>query len=207
MLSISKLSEEGYMRLAFILFIALLILPAAHASMGDLGDLGISSVSEQCGGWKVSFNWSVMDEYKRSVSHGDSEVGGVKVATDTLIMTSTADPKKTVKIAVMKYSSRDSELVNTSILMVRADEALLKSKICKKLSATARVIDGRPAAFVSGARCSDGEPVYVAVYPVSYFFDRSGRSLESDALSVIVSTYDLEKTEGLINSIKIEQEA
>jgi hypothetical protein len=204
MLYISKLSEEGYMRLAFILFIALLILPAAHASMGDLG---ISSVSEQCGGWKVSFNWSVMDEYKRSVSHGDSEVGGVKVATDTLIMTATDDPKKTVKIAVMKYLSRDSELVNTSILMVRADEALLKSKICKKLSATARMIDGRPAAFVSGARCSDGEPVYVAVYPVSYFFDRSGRSLESDALGVIVSTYDLEKTEGLINSIKIEQEA
>jgi hypothetical protein len=204
MLSTSKLSKEGYMRLAFILFIALLILPAAHASMGDLG---ISSVSEQYGGWKVSFNWSVMDEYKRSASHGDSEVGGVKVATDTLIMTSTADPKKTVKIAVMKYSSRDTELVNTSILMVRADEALLKSKICKKLSAAARMIDGRPAAFVSGARCSDGEPVYVAVYPVSYFFDRSGRSLESDALGVIVSTYDLEKTEGLINSIKIEQEA
>lgn len=192
------------MRLAFILFIALLILPAAQASMSDLG---VSGVSEQCGDWKVSFNWSVADEYKKSTSHGDSEAGGVKVATDTLIMTSATDPNRMAKIAIMKYSSRDSELVNTSILMVRADEALSKSKICKKLSAAARMIDGRPAAFVSGARCSDGEPVYVAVYPVSYFFDRSGRSLESDALGVIVSTYDLEKTERLIDSIKIDQEA
>jgi hypothetical protein len=204
MLNSSKLSEEGYMRLAFILFLALLILPAMQASMGDLG---VSGVSEQCGDWKVSFNWSVTDEYKTSTSHGDSEAGGVKVSTDTLIMTSATDPKKTVKIAIMKYSSRNSSLVNTSILMVRADEALLKSKICKKLSAAARMIDERPAAFVSGTRCSDGEPVYVAVYPVSYFFDRSGRSLESDALGVIVSTYDLEITEGLINSIKIVQEA
>ncbi|MDM7912872.1 MAG: hypothetical protein QUS09_07220, partial [Methanotrichaceae archaeon] len=173
------------MRLAFISFIALLILPVAQASAADLDDLSISAVSEQCGDWKVSFNWSIMDEYKKSTSHGDSEANGVEVTTDTLILTSAADPKRTVKIAIMKYSSRDSELVNTSILMVRADEALLKSKICKKLSATARMIDGRPAAFVSGARCSDGEPVYVAVYPVSYFFDRSGRSLESDALGVI----------------------
>lgn len=192
------------MRLAFILFIALLILPAAQASMSDLG---VSGVSEQCGDWKVSFNWSVMDEYKMSTSHGDSEAGGVKVATDTLIIASAAEQNKMVKIAIMKYSSRDRALVNSSILMIRADEALSKSKICKKLSAAARMIDGRPAAFVSGARCSDGVPVYVAVYPVSYFFDRSGRSLESDALGVIVSTYELEITERLINSIKIEQEA
>ncbi len=192
------------MRLAFIIFIALLILPVVQASMSDLG---VSGVSEQCGVWKVSFNWSVMDEYKRSTSHGDSESGGVKVATDTLIMTSATDQNRMVKIAIMKYSSRDKALVNSSILMIRADEALSKSKVCKKLSAAARMIDERPAAVVSGSRCSDGEPVYVAVYPVSYFFDRSGRSLESDALGVIVSTYDFEITERLINSIKIEQGA
>ncbi len=191
------------MRLAFIPFIALLILPAVLASMSDMG---ISSISEQCGDWRVSFNWSDMGEYKRSTSHGDSESGGVKVSTDTLIMTSAAKPNQTVKIAIMKYSSRDKALVNSTILMVRADEALSKYRICRKLSASARMIEGRPAAFVSGAKCSDGEPVYVAAYPVSYYFDRQGRALESDALGVIVSTYDYEVTERLINSIKIEQE-
>ncbi len=191
------------MRLAFILFIALLILPSVLASMSDPSTSGIS---EQCGGWRVSFNWSDIYEYKKSTSHGDSESGGVKVSTDTIIMTSTANPNQTVKIAIMKYSSRDKALVNTSILMVRADEALSKLGICKKLSASARLIDGRPAAFVSGNKCSDGAPVYVAAYPVSYYFDRQGRALESDALGIIVSACDYEVTERLINSLKIEQE-
>lgn len=192
------------MRFAFVSFIALalFILPIGLASASDLG---VSYITEQCGDWKVGFNWSITDEYKRSVSHGDSETGGVKVTTDTLIMTSAAEPYKMVKIAIMEYSSRDSSLVNSSILMVRADEALSKSGVCKRLSATARMIEGRPAAFVSGSRCSDEKPVYIAVYPVSYYFDRSGHALESDALGVIVSTYEPEITDRLINSIKIEQ--
>jgi hypothetical protein len=192
------------MRFAFIsiIAIALFILPIGLTSATDLG---VSFITEQCGDWNVGFNWSIMDEYKRSISHGNSETGGVKVATDTLIMTSAHEPKKMVKIAIMKYSSRDSSLVNSSILMVRADEALSKSGACKRLSAAARMIDGHPAAFVSGSRCSDEKPVYIAVYPVSYYFDRLGRALESDALGVIVSTYEPEITERLINSIKIEQ--
>ncbi len=191
------------MRLALISFIALLILPAGLASTSDTSALNIS---EQCGDWKVSFNWSDIKEYTRSTSHGDSESSGVKVSTDTIIMTSAANPDDMVKIAIMKYSSRDTDLVNTSILMVRADEALSKYGICRKLSASARLIDERPAAFVSGAKCSNEKPVYVAAYPVSYYFDRQGRALGSDALAVIVSTCDYEVTERLINSIKIEQE-
>jgi hypothetical protein len=199
----SRLSEEGHMRLAFIPFIVLLFLPAV---LGSISDPGVSMVSEQCGDWRVSFNWSDIDEYQRSTSHGNSESGGVKVSTDTLNITSVAKPNQTVKIAIMKYSSRDKALVNTSILMVRADEALSKYGICRKLSASARMIDGRPAAFVSGAKCSDEGDVYVAAYPVSYYFDKQGRALRSDALGVIVSTFDSEVTERLIDSIKIEQE-
>lgn len=192
------------MKLIFVSCIALLLLPGVLVS-ASRSDLGVFRASEQCGKWMVSFNWSNLDEYKKSVSHGDSEASGVKVATDTLIMTSTSPPERMVKIAVMKYSARDSSLVNSSILMIRANEALSKLKVCKNLSSAARMIDDRPAAVVSGARCSDSEPVYVAVYPVSYYFDKQGRALESDALGIIVSTYDLETTERLINSIKIEQ--
>jgi len=192
------------MRHSFILFIALalFVLPIGPVFAGDPG---VSFVTEQCGDWNVGFNWSNMDEYKRSVSHGNSETGGVKVSTDTLVMTSAADPEIMMKIAIMKYTSRDSSPVNSSILMVRADEALSKSGSCNRLSSAAGTIDGRPAAFVSGSRCQDERPVYIAVYPVSHYFDRSGHTLESDALGVIVSTYDSEITERLMSSIKIEQ--
>jgi len=192
------------MRHAFISFIALtlFVLPIGLVFADDPG---ISFVTEQCGDWSVGFNWSNMDEYQRSVSHGNSETGGVKVATDTLTMTSAAEPEKVVKISIMKYSSRDSSLVNSSILMVRADEALSRSGVCKRLSSAARMVDGRPAAFVSGSRCLDEKPVYIAVYPISHYFDKLGHTLESDALGVIVSTYDSETTQRLINSIKIGQ--
>lgn len=192
------------MRHSFISFIALalFVLPIGPVFAGDPG---VSFVTEQCGDWNVGFNWSNMDEYKRSVSHGNSEAGGVKVSTDTLVMISAADPERMVKIAIMKYTSRDSSPVNSSILMARADEALSKSGSCNRLSSAAGTIDGRPAAFVSGSRCLDERPVYIAVYPVSHYFDGSGHTLESDALGVIVSTYDSEITERLMSSIKIKQ--
>ncbi len=189
------------------LFISLIALASFSLAIGlaSSSDHVVSFVTEPCGDWKVGFNWSNTDAYKRSVSHGDSETGGIKVATDTLAISSATDQGRMVKVAIMKYSSRDSSLINSSILMVRADEALSKSGVCKRLSTAARMIDGRPAALVSGERCSDGKPVYIAVYPVSYYFDRQGRALESDALGVIVSTYGPEITERLMNSIKIEQ--
>ncbi len=194
------------MRLAFISIIALTLFFSAGV-LASADNPAVSFISEQCGDWKVGFNWSSSDDYKKSASHGNSESGGVKVETDTLIITSTAEPKETIKLSIMKYLSRDRDLVNTSILMLRADEALSRSGVCKRLSASARMIEGRPGAFVSGSRCSDGEPVYIAVYPVSYYFDKSGRALASDALGVIVSTYDFNTTERLISSIKIEQNA
>jgi len=189
-------------RLALLLFLALLLMGIAQASV--MGDVGISRASEDCGKWRVGFNWSELDDYSRSVSHGDSESGKVKISTDTLIMTS-IDKKRVVKISIRKYSSSNAELSNSSSMMALANETLKKSGVCNDINASMRQIDGRSGAFASGAKCPLGEPVSVAVYPVDYHLDRPGGVLASSAIGIILSTYDQEVTDDLIDSMKIQQ--
>lgn len=194
--------KEERARLILLVCLVLLI-PEMQAS--SIGDMDVSRVTEACGKWSVTFNWSEMDAYKTSVSHGDSEAGAVKISTDTLIMTSSAENKKMVKVAVMKYSSRDTSLVNASRLMGLANETLSKSGVCGGSKTAMRPIDGKPGAFAEGMKCSTGETIYAVAYPVDYHFDRPGGVLASNAIAVILSTYGQEATEGLIGSIKIEQ--
>jgi len=191
------------MRPIFILCAAMiLVLSKAAASIDDMS---VSGVSEPCGKWMVTFDWSDMDEYKKSVSHGDNEAGRIKVATDTLIITSAYDAGKVIKIAITKYSAKDDSLVNATSMAKLANETLLKSKVCGERSLSPRVIDGKSGIFVSGKRCSDGEPVFVCVYPVNYCFDGPGGSLPSSAVAVVSSTFKPETTERLLNTLRIVQ--
>jgi len=169
-----------------------------------MSDIGVTSVSEDCGRWKICFNWSEMDVYSSSVSHADSTSGKVKIMTDTLIMTS-SDKAKVVKVSVVTYSQRGAALINSSRLMALANETLSRSNVCGKMDTALRQINGRQGAFASGAKCPLGEPVYVAVFPVDYHLDRPGGVLASDGLGIVLSTYDQEIVDRLINSIKIEQ--
>jgi hypothetical protein len=82
---------------------------------------------------------------------------------------------------------------------------LTKSKVCKDINVTKRVIDGRSGIFASGLKCPMNEPAYIAVYPVEYHLDRPGGVLASTAVGLILSTYRQEATERFINSIKILQ--
>ena len=182
---------------------ALLMITGAEASM--MGDIDVSRVSEDCGKWRVSFNWSEMDEYKSSVSHGDSESGKEKIVTDTLIMTSLSDKSKVLKVSVIMYSDSNAAPINSSRLIALANETLLKSNVCKKISIVERLIDGRLGVSASGLRCPQEEPVSVAVYSVDYHLDRPGGVLASNAIGIILSSYDQEISDRLINSIKIEQ--
>ncbi|MEI8004046.1 MAG: hypothetical protein WCG94_06885, partial [Methanothrix sp.] len=168
-----------------------------------MDELAVTSVSEDCGKWKVSFNWSDMDDYKSSLSHGDSTSGKVAIATDALTLASTSGNAKILKVSVIMYSQSDASLISQSSLMALANGTLTKSKVCKEINVTERVIDGRSGIFASGLMCPMNEPVYVAVYPLDYHLDRPGGVLASNAIGLILSTYDLEATERFINSVKI----
>lgn len=194
--------KGGYLRRIFLLGLALLLMSEVQASI--MSDIGVTSVSEGCGKWKISFNWSEMDLYSSSVSHGDSTSGKVKITTDTLIMTS-SDRTKVVKVSVITYSQSGAALINSPRMMALANETLSKSNVCGKINTALRQINERLGAFASGAKCPLGEPVYAAVYPVDYHLDRPGGVLASDGLGIVLSTYDQETTDRLINSIKIEQ--
>jgi hypothetical protein len=186
----------------FLLGIALLLMSGTQASM--MNDIDVTRVSEDCGKWKISFNWSELDQYSSSTSHGDSASKKVKFSTDTLVMTS-SERTKVVKVSVIAYSQSGTAPINSSSMMALANETLSKSSVCGKINASERLIDGRLGFFASGAKCPLGEPVYAAVYPVDYHLDRPGGVLASDALGIVLSTYDQETTDRLLNSIKIEQ--
>jgi hypothetical protein len=47
--------------------------------------------------------------------------------------------------------------------------------------------------------------IYAAVYPVTYNLDRPDGVLKSDALGVILSTYDMDDTVRFLDSVKIVQ--
>ena len=195
---------KGYQRFGLILCFVML---AALVHAQTIGDMAVSIVSENAGQWRVSFNWSEMDEYSKSVSHGDSQSGKVKIATDAIIITSSADKAKVIKIAIMKYSSKDPDLFNSSSQIKLAKDALTKSGVCADITLINRTIDGKPAIVASGIKCLNGETIYSAVYPVDYRFDRPGGVLGSNALGVILSSYGQKATERLFDSVKIEQKS
>jgi len=170
-----------------------------------MDELAVTSVSEDCGKWKVNFNWSEMDEYQSSVSHGESTSGKVAIATDALTLTSTSDKSRILKVSVIMYSKNDGSLINQSSMMALANSTLTKSKVCKDINVTKMVIDGRLGISAYGLKCPMNEPVYVAVYPVEYHLDRPGGILASTAVGLILSTYSQESTEQFINSVKIVQ--
>ena len=51
-------------------------------------DLTVATIKEEYGKWMVEFNWSDMDEYDRSIAHGDSTSGKTAIHTDTLTLAS-----------------------------------------------------------------------------------------------------------------------
>lgn len=185
------------------LSLAFLIVLQGQGSVMD--ELSVTSVSEDCGKWEINFNWSEMDEYRSSVSHGDSASGKAAIATDALTLESASDKSRVLKISVIMYSRKDASLISQSSLMDLANGTLAKSKVCKDISITERVIDGRPGIFGSGLKCPMNEPVYVAVYPVEYHLDRPGGILESTAVGLILSTYEQEATERFIKSVNVLQ--
>ena len=186
-----------------MLGLALLLAVQGQGSMMD--ELAVTSVSENCGKWKVSFNWSEMDEYASSVSHGDSTSGKVNIATDALTLESKSNRAKTLKVSVITYSKSDASLINHTRMMALANSTLTKSNVCQEINVAERVIDSRSGIFASGLKCPMNEPVYVAVYPVEYHLDRPGGVLASTAVGLILSTYGQEATERFINSVKIVQ--
>jgi hypothetical protein len=188
-----------------VLALGLALLLTMHGLGSMTDELSVTSFSEDCGKWKINFNWSEMDEYKSSVSHGDSTSGKVAVATDALTLESASDKSKILKISVIMYSHNDASLINQSRLMTLANGTLTKSKVCKDISITERMIDGRSGIFGSGLKCPIDEPVYVAVYPLEYHLDRPGGILASTAVGLILSTYGQEATERFINSVKVLQ--
>ncbi|VVB69961.1 Uncharacterised protein [uncultured archaeon] len=194
---------DGYIKRIFLLGLALVLVTAAEASM--MNDIDVSRISEDCGKWKVGFNWSKMDEYSSSISHGDSATDSIKIATDTLIMTSSTDAKKVLKVSVITYSKSDESLLNISNMMNIANSTLSKSKVCKDTHIRGMQIDGKMGIFASGQKCPQEEPVYAAIYPVDYHLDRPGGVLEATAYGLVLSTYDLKTMESFVNSLKIEQ--
>lgn len=170
-----------------------------------MDELAVTSVSEECGKWMINFNWSEMDEYKSSISHGDSASGKVAIATDALTLESASDKSKILKISVIMYSKNDASLISQSSLIDLANNTLTKSKVCKNISVTERLIDRQSGIFGSGLKCPINEPVYVAVYPVEYHLDRPGGILPSTAVGLILSTYGQEATERFVNSVKVLQ--
>ncbi|MCX6676388.1 MAG: hypothetical protein NTU95_00395 [Methanothrix sp.] len=183
--------------------LALLLIMQGSGSMMD--ELDVTSVSEEFGKWKVSFNWSEMDEYASSVSHGDSTSGKTAIGTDALTLASASDNAKILKVSVIMYSKSDASLINHTSMMALANGTLAKSKVCKEIDVAERVMDGRSGIFARGLKCPINEPVYVAVYPVEYHLDRPGGILASTAVGLILSTYNPEATERFINSVKIVQ--
>ncbi|NPV62134.1 MAG: hypothetical protein HPY61_05790 [Methanotrichaceae archaeon] len=180
----------------------LLVLPQALAAVDDMS---VSRVSLACGKWTASFDWSDMDDCKKSLSHSDNQAGRVKITTDTLILTSACDPDQVLKIAISRYSERDDSLANIAGLKKLANDTLVKSKVCGENTLNEIAVCGKKGILVVGRRCSDGNAVYVAAFPVDYCYDGPGGSLLSSAVAVISSNFKPEATERLIRTIEIVQ--
>jgi hypothetical protein len=197
----------GKMRLEMLvlLWLAFFLSPALSDQDSMMDELSVMSVSEECGKWRISFNWSDMDEYKSSVSHGDSASGKTEVATDTLILSTSTGAAHVLKLSVITYSKSDPSQVSMSAMANLANSTLVKSGVCDQINLAVRMIDGQQGIFASGLKCPTNEPVYAAVYPVEYHLDRPGGVLESNAIGAILSTYNLEVTERFVSSVDILQ--
>jgi len=188
--------DEGITLNRIVLFIVLMVLLA----MVNAVEASVSHVSEQCGRWTVSFDWSDTDGYAKSVSQADNEDKKVKIYTDTLTLISDEDPLKTIKISIMKYSKWNSSLAEQSNLMNLANNALIKSGSCKDIRVSAGEIGGNPGMVGSGSGCKNGQILHVAVYCV----DGSSPAIAPSTLAIILSTYDQDSTDRLVNSVHIE---
>jgi hypothetical protein len=189
-------NDEGITVNRIVIFIVLMVLLA----MASAVEASVSHVSEQCGRWTVSFDWSDTDGYAKSVSQADNEDKKVKIYTDTLTLTSDEDPLKTIKISIMKYSKWNSSLVEQSNLMNLANSALIKSGSCKDIRVSSGEIGGNPGMVGSGSGCKNGQILHVAVYCV----DGSSPAIVPSTLAIILSTYDQDSTDRLVNSMHIE---
>lgn len=169
-----------------------------------MDNIATSHYSEKCGDWIVSFDWPAHDGYKKDVSHVDSESDNTKTFADTLAMTSISDSNKSIKITITKYSAVDDSLMTSSNLMAMAKKALSKLGNCGNITSGTENIDGNSGFLVSGVKCTGGTDVYVAVYPIDYFFDKPGQGLLSNTLVMITSTWGSEATKCLMNSIQIK---
>jgi hypothetical protein len=162
-------------------------------------EASVSHVSEQCGRWTVGFDWSDADGYSKSVSQSDNEDNKVKIYTDTLTLTSDEDPLKTIKISIMKYSKWNSSLAKLSNLMNLANGTLIKSGSCKDIRVSTGEIDGKTGVIGSGLGCKNDMILHVAVYCV----DGSSLAIVPSTLAIILSTYDQDSTDRLVNSVHI----
>lgn len=188
------------LRSALLSCTALLIISSVLAY-----DMDVTRVKEEFGEWRVSFNWSAMSDYSRSVSHGESESGRTKTSTDTLIMTSAEDASRVVKVSVITYPRDDSGLSGLQAISEAANETLKKSGACGSISTSELQVQGRTGILASGERCPHGGDLYAASFPVEHHLDGPGGVLGSSAMAVVLSTYDWEMTRRLLQSIAIEQ--
>ncbi len=179
--------------------------PVALGQLPSMADLTVAAVQEEYGKWMVEFNWSDMDEYDRSVAHGDSTSGKTAIHTDTLTLASSLDRSKAIKVSVITYSKSEPSHVNMSSMTALANSTLASLDVCQDINISERLIEGRTGVSASSLKCRTGKMAYAMVYPVPYHLDRPGGVLPSDAMGLILSTYDREVTERFVNSIKIIQ--
>ena len=195
----------GLAAIILLAFLASFSWPVASGQLPSMTDLTVAAVQEEYGKWMVEFNWSDMDEYDRSVAHGDSTSGKTAVHTDTLTLASSLDRSKAIKVSVITYSQSDPSHVNMNSMTAMANNTLASLDVCQDINIVERLIEGRTGISASGLKCRTGKMVYAAVYPVLYHLDRPDGVLPSDAMGLILSTYDREVTERFVNSIKITQ--
>lgn len=188
-----------------LLLLLLFLAPATSGQLSDPNDLSIMTTSEDFGKWRISFNWSDMDEYVSSVSHSDSTSGKVDMQTDAMTLASPRIRSRILKVSVTMYSRRDPSQINMSSMTALANSTLVKSNVCQEIDLAQRLIDGKRGISASGQKCTRGESIYVAVFPVVYHLDRPNGVLASDAIGLVLSTYDQQVTERFLNSVKIAQ--
>jgi len=200
-----NITNFGRAAIIILAFSASFSWPAASGQLPSMTDLTVATVKEEYGKWMVEFNWSDMDDYDRSIAHGDSTSGKTAIHTDTLTLASSLDRSKAIKVSVITYSKSDPSHVNMSSMTALANSTLADMDVCQDIDMTDRTIEGRKGISASGRKCSTGKMVYVAAYPVTYHLDRPGGVLSSDAVGLILSTYDREVTERFLASVKIMQ--
>jgi hypothetical protein len=120
--------------------------------------------TEQCGKWTLKFDWADQYDYSKKVSQVTAETGGSRIITDTIILSSVADPNKMVKISIMKYGKRTQALVDPLSLKRRANESLVEwgdartSPPSKGASASIKGLVPSPAGLDAREAGSSGLP-------------------------------------------------